>query len=111
MIHLLLLWALFPLLWDESRHWWRGSADHREASEAVLATGPSTEAQVYRLAARQSGKVSVSDLVIELSCSVHEAEELLHNMTDNIRVRMDVQGNGVVTYNFVELSRKHSGGV
>ena len=85
MIHLLLLWVLLPLVWENVR-----SGDRQETGERKMPTGlrgPSREALIYRLASRMSGSVSVSDVVIDIGCSINEAEVLLQSMTDNSRVR------------------------
>jgi hypothetical protein len=61
------------------------------------------EPTVYRLAKRLAGRITVSDVVIETGLSANDAEQLLQSMTDSVRVRMDVDDRGIVTYEFTEL--------
>lgn len=67
-------------------------------------TGPGDlEAKVFQLAYKLKGSITVSDIVIETGLSVHEAESLVQGMVDNSRVRMEVNDNGLVTYEFPEI--------
>ena len=64
------------------------------------------ETRIYRLAMRQGGRLTVSDVVVQLGITAHEAENMLNGITDGTRVRMEVSNDGVVTYEFVELQRE-----
>jgi hypothetical protein len=61
------------------------------------------EAKVFRIAYRRKGRITVSDVVIETSLGLKEAEELLNGMVDGMRVRMEVDPNGMVIYEFPEI--------
>lgn len=61
------------------------------------------EPTIYRLAKRMGGRITVTDVVIEAGISGREAERVLQEMTDGLRVRMDVDDRGLVTYEFSEL--------
>jgi len=64
------------------------------------------ETRIFRLAMRENGKLTVSDVVVQLGITAQEAENILSRICDGVRVRMDVSNNGVVTYDFVELQLK-----
>lgn len=64
-------------------------------------------AAIYRLADRQKGKLTVSDVVIETGMDVEEIEEILQSMVDNQHVRMEVYDDGVVYYEFPEIMDKY----
>ncbi|WP_455383510.1 hypothetical protein [Salinispira pacifica] len=76
-----------------------------EAFEGQLTgrTGESPEATVFKLAYRLKGRVTVSDLVIETGLPVEEAEQLIEQMVDGSRVRMEVDERGMITYEFPEI--------
>jgi hypothetical protein len=61
------------------------------------------QAKVFRIAYRRKGRITVSDVVIETSLGLKEAEELLNGMVDGLRVRMEVDPNGMVFYEFPEI--------
>ena len=63
----------------------------------------SPEARVFQLARKLGGRLTVSDVVIDLGLDVRDAEELLQSLVDNVRVRMEVDDNGRVTYEFPEI--------
>jgi hypothetical protein len=64
------------------------------------------EARVFKLANRRKGRITVSDVVIETGLGVHEAEELLQSMVDNVRVTMEVTDDGMVLYEFPEILKR-----
>jgi len=69
-------------------------------------SGPSEESNqvsIYKLAYKLKGRVTVSDIVIETGIGVKEAEELIQSMVDNQRVRMEVDENGILVYEFPEI--------
>jgi len=68
----------------------------------VLAPGR-LESRVVSLAYSLGGRVTVSDVVIETRLGMKEAEELLDGMTDEVRVRMTVDDDGLVAYEFPEI--------
>jgi hypothetical protein len=67
------------------------------------ANGQDPQARLFRLASRRRGRLTVSDVVIDLGVSVHEAEDLLDAMVDGRRVRMQVGPNGLAVYEFPEI--------
>jgi len=66
-------------------------------------------ARVFRLARKNRGRLTVSDVVIELGLSVLEAEELLEGMCDGRRVRPEPRPNGLVVYEFPEILARLEG--
>lgn len=67
------------------------------------------QAKVFQLAYKLRGRITVSDIVVETGLSVQEAEELVQGMVDNSRVRMEVNDNGLVTYEFPEIISRFEG--
>ena len=65
--------------------------------------GQKSEADIYRLARKLGGYLTVSDVVIHLGYNTHEAENLLEKMTDGLRIRMEVNDNGLIVYEFAEV--------
>lgn len=71
------------------------------------ASAVNREAQVFQLANRLKGRITVSDVVIETGIGVEEAEQLMQRLVDNTRVRMEVAENGLVTYEFPEIISRY----
>jgi len=65
--------------------------------------GQSYEVTIFKLAYRLKGRITISDLVIETGLAVAEAEELIQNMVDGSRVKMEVDDRGMVVYEFPEI--------
>jgi len=61
------------------------------------------EARVFRLAYKRRGRLTVSDVVIDLGIPMRQAEELLNRLEDGQRVRLEVAPNGLVVYEFPEI--------
>ena len=64
------------------------------------------ETDIYRLAAKRNGKITVSDVVMEFGIEARRAEKVLESMSDGRRVQMEVDDNGMVFYTFPELQRQ-----
>ena len=66
--------------------------------------------ELFRLAKRHRGFLTVSDVVSEMGLDPKDAEQLLQGLTDGQRVDMRVDNDGVVHYVFPELesSLRHS---
>ena len=58
---------------------------------------------VFRLAYRLGGRLTVSDLVVDLDFSIDEAEQFLGQLVDSTRVTMEVQADGMIYYEFPEI--------
>jgi len=70
----------------------------------------SDQSKVFRLALKLKGRVTVSDVVIETGLGLQEAETLMESMVDNVHVRMEVDDQGRVLYEFPEIIRRLEGG-
>jgi len=66
----------------------------------------STEAQIFKLAYRLGGRITVSDVVVASGLSVDQVERILEHMVDNSRVRMDIDDEGMVVYEFPEIQAR-----
>ena len=59
--------------------------------------------RVFRLAYRLGGRLTVSDLVVDLDFSIEEAEAFLGQLVDSTRVTMEVHDDGLIYYEFPEI--------
>ncbi len=94
----------------------RRSARHYDAdeSEASAPRAPfnvqnpfgrrSLDSRVFRLAYRNGGRITVSQVVMETGMSLEQTETYLDQLCDGVRVRMEVSDGGLVTYEFPELT-------
>lgn len=107
---------------DEDRPYLRGRGDgvHRYAADEVAAAerrapfgmqNPfgrrSLDSRVFRLAFRNGGRVTVSQVVMETGMTLEQTEAYLDQLCDGVRVRMEVSDGGLVTYEFPELTGRH----
>lgn len=83
---------------------------YRENPQAAIQGRKSDEARIFRLAFRLKGRLTVSDVVIETGLNLQQTEDLLEGMVDSIHVRMEVDDQGMVTYEFPEIIRRFEGG-
>ena len=63
--------------------------------------------QVIRLAYRQDGLLTVTDVVAETGLSFKKAEEALNAMVDHARVNMRIDESGIIVYEFTEILAKN----
>ncbi len=61
------------------------------------------EGVIFSLAYSLKGKITLSDIIIETGLSMKEAENTINQMVDGIRVRMEVNDQGLVVYEFPEI--------
>lgn len=87
---------IMPHTYEESRG--RRSFPRESSSGSI-------ETNIYRLAAKRNGDVTVSDVVTDLGIEPKKAENILESMSDGMRVRMEVGEKGDVYYSFPELRR------
>lgn len=88
----------------------RDSTDLLNELYGAPRNGRSPEARIFQLARKLGGKLTVSDVVIELGVDVGQAEELLQGLVDNVRVRMEVNEDGRVTFEFPEIIDRYEQG-
>ena len=89
---------------DDADVWSRRDAGQRSID--LPSRGPNPEAQIFKLAYRLKGRLTISDIVVETGLRVSEAEQLVESMVDNNHVRMEVDERGMVTYEFPEIMRR-----
>jgi hypothetical protein len=63
----------------------------------------SIEGRIFRAALKHSGRLTVSDIVLETDLGIREAEEVINGMVDGTHVRMEVRDDGLVVYEFPEI--------
>ena len=68
------------------------------------------EHQIFRLADKLKGRLTVSDVVVHTGLGIHEAEEAMNQIVDGYRVKMEVDDRGIVLYEFPEIIARYEGG-
>jgi hypothetical protein len=61
------------------------------------------ENRIFRAALKHEGRLTISDIVLETDLSIREAEKVMDGMVDGTHVRMEVEDNGLVVYEFPEI--------
>ena len=77
--------------------------------ERVHPQGRRLENRVFRLAYRLGGRLTVSDLVVDLDLSLDEARRFLDQLVDHTHVTMEVRDDGLVYYEFPEIIARRRG--
>lgn len=72
----------------------QGPGDQRERELRI---------KIFKLAYKQKGRITVSDIIAETGLAGDEAESVIQGMVDNSRVRMEILESGVVVYEFPEI--------
>ena len=97
--------------WDSDRDYFETRPVWRdELQERLRGRGSRPEVRVFRLANRLGGRLTVSDVVVDMDLSIAEAEALLDQLVDNARVTMEVRDDGLVFYEFPEIIARRGGG-
>lgn len=65
------------------------------------------EGDIFRLADKMKGRLTLSDIVIATNLNMHDAEEVIESMVDGVHVTMEVDDRGRVTYEFPEIIARH----
>lgn len=63
----------------------------------------SLENLVFKLAKAKSGRLTLSEAVIETNLQIKQAEQFMNKLVDGIHVTVDVDDNGRMIYLFPEL--------
>jgi hypothetical protein len=66
------------------------------------------EGQIFRLAKRRGGTLTLSEIIIETGLGLKEAERFMDDLVDGRHVRLEVNGNGRLVYEFPELMERSS---
>ncbi len=64
------------------------------------------ENRIFKLAYDLKGRLTLSDVVIGTSLTMREAEDYLNRMVDSSHVRMEVEDDGTILYEFPEIRRR-----
>ena len=65
--------------------------------------------RVFGVAKRMGGRITISDVVLETGLSIREAEAYMDGLADGMRVRMEVDSEGIVIYEFPEFRNRGRG--
>ncbi len=69
-----------------------------------------SEHQVFRLANKLKGRLTISDIVIHSGLGIKQAEDAMNRLVDGYRVKMEVDQRGIVVYEFPEIIARYEGG-
>lgn len=81
----------------------------KDESKTPKIGAQSFQNKIMKLAFNNGGILTVSDVVLATDLSIKQAEEMLNNMVDGYRVKMEVKDSGVIVYEFTELINKKEG--
>ena len=84
-----------------------GGWDNRDEVDPRTEVGG--EAGIFRLADAHAGRLTLSDVIVATDMTMHDAEALLNTLVDELHVRMEVEEDGSIVYEFPELMRRHAG--
>ena len=65
------------------------------------------EGEIFRLADKMKGCITLSDIVISTDLNMKDAELAIESMVDGVHVTMEVDDNGRVTYEFPEIIARY----
>lgn len=66
-----------------------------------------TEKQIFALAYKKGGTLTLSEIVLETGFSLKEAEEYMKKITDGVHITMEVTERGTLVYEFPELIERN----
>jgi hypothetical protein len=85
----------------------QAAAREREQRREALISA--LQLPVLKLAARHGGRLTVTEVAANLGWPLRRAEKILQSLDDGLRVDSEVTDEGVIVYDFLELSRGGSG--
>ena len=65
--------------------------------------GDGAIARVFRLASRKQGRITISDVVVDLGISPTDAEDMMDRIVDGIHAQVELSERGRLVYVFPEL--------
>ena len=77
--------------------------DYNQQSRNKAQSKESIERQILNLAKTTDGKLTVTQVAMNTSLSLEDAEKHLQNMVKSGYVHMDVSESGIIIYEFIEL--------
>ncbi len=75
----------------------------KSVSKASNTDPESFHGKIMNLALDNKGVLTVTDVVLATGLSLKQAEEVLNNMVDEYRVKMEVKDSGIIVYEFIEI--------
>ena len=108
--------SLFRDLFDDGKEvppGWRRSFRNSRFFNGINSTSytvkksQDAEHQIFRLANKLKGRLTISDIVINTGMGIKDAEETMNKMVDGMRVRMEIDNRGIVIYEFPEIIAKY----
>lgn len=78
------------------------SVEREKRREALLSA---LQLPVLQLAGRKGGQLTVTEVAAELGWTMKRAEKVLQSLDDGLRVNSEVTDEGVIVYDFPELTR------
>ena len=89
---------------------WRGGgfpADDQEWDiQEYHRYGYELEPEIFQLAYKRGGRLTVSDVIVSTGYGPKQAERIMEGLVDGSRVRMEVDNDGIVYYEFPEIIRR-----
>lgn len=85
----------------------KGEKTERERRRDAIVE--SLQLPVLQLAGRKGGRLTVTDVATELGWPMARAEKVLNSLDDGLRVMSDITDEGVIVYDFVEISAAQLG--
>jgi hypothetical protein len=81
--------------------------DYKLGAEDQLAPGSyksgEWESKIFQIAYKMKGRLTLSDIVLETGLGLKEAEQIIEQMVDGTHVRMEVEEDGIIVYEFPEI--------
>lgn len=59
--------------------------------------------EIYRLADKYNGRITISDVIIQTGLNLKDAERVMNNLVDGQHVCMEVNDDGWIIYEFPEI--------
>lgn len=84
------------------------ASDRSPLSSTSYSTGE-WESRIFKIANKFKGRLTLSDVVLETSLGIKDAEQVIEQMVDGIHVRMEVRDDGIVVYEFPEIIARFEG--
>lgn len=66
------------------------------------------EKQIFQIAIKKQGKLTIADVVVEADCSIEKAKESLDKLAQKGYVQIEVADNGIMVYIFPEIKERDS---
>ena len=79
-----------------------GLERYGEITDRILAKNPK-EGELFKIAHKYRGRITLSDIVLETGMSIKEAENFIEPLVDGMHIRMEVSDKGFVVYEFPEI--------